>query len=109
MPEGQQNRHHTLVYVAESDIEGEGIFAKRQIRIGEMMGETHRRDPFMAGRWKVQYPLGNYNHSNEPNISVVKRQTVYYMQANRPISQDEEILGDYRNQPELEQPQQGWT
>ena len=108
MAEGYQNRTHSLVYVEESDIDGEGIFAKRTIRAGEMMGETHRRDIILGGRWKIKYPLGNYNHSENPNIEIVKHQTVYYMKAKRIIARDEEVLGDYRQQQELEQPKTGW-
>ena len=52
--------------------------------------------------------VGNYNHSNNPNCKVQTNGNNNYLVASRKLGKDEEITVDYKKQPYLEQPKNGW-
>lgn len=92
----------TLVYVADSAIHGKGLFARRRIKagtvIGRIQGEPTRRDgPHVL--WltprsgiKVQCVLKYINHSDAPNAIYYDTREVVAL---RTIAPHEEITHDY--------------
>jgi len=53
--------------IADSSIEGQGVFATEDIPIGTNLGETHIEDSRFEDGY-VRTPLGGfYNHSDDPN------------------------------------------
>ena len=96
------SKKDVLVYVADSSIHGKGLFAKRHIAAGELIGvikgEPASRDGahvlWVDGKKgvRVQCDLRYINHSEKPNA-------VYYdtleVCALTDISPDEEITHNY--------------
>jgi uncharacterized protein len=92
----------TLVYVADSEIHGKGLFARKRIRagtvIGRIQGERTKRDgPHVL--WitpttgiKVNCMLKYINHSPAPNAIYYDTREVVAL---RTIARDEEITHDY--------------
>lgn len=93
---------HPIVYVDKSRIHGQGLFARKRIRAGELIGQiegvpTTTDGPYVL--WlsarkavEVQCHLKYINHSDEPNA-------IYYdtleVIALRDIDRGEEITHNY--------------
>lgn len=77
------------VYIADSDIEGKGVFATKDYKAGETVGVS-----------RIQFDrteLGRYtNHSFKNNAKCVVMNKSIFFVANREIKKDEEITVDYR-------------
>jgi hypothetical protein len=92
---------HDHVIVKPSKIEGadKGLFSNQGFRKDQLIGLAHR-DGQPVGH------IGNmHNHSDEPNMYSIKKGNERYVYAKRDIQPGEELTTDYRQQPELEQPE----
>jgi hypothetical protein len=87
--------------VKQSNIEGadKGLFSEEGFRKDQLIGLAHK-DGQPVGK------IGNmHNHSDEPNMYSIKKGNQRYVYAKRDIQPGEELTTDYRQQPELEQPE----
>ena len=86
--------------IKESKINGEGSFAKKNIKSGELIGAVIHdagKDPRTKGSWT---PLGNKtNHQNDSNSVLRKDGDDYNLYASRNIKKDSEITSNYKNAP----------
>jgi hypothetical protein len=95
--------------VDESEIQGKGVFASKDLKKGEVIGLLH--DIIEMGNKYKFTELGKFhNHSDNPNchnelVDGNKR----FLVATRDISEGEELTTDYRLQPDLEQPIENWS
>ena len=96
-------------HVDESEIQGKGVFASKDLKKGEVIGLLH--DIIEMGNKYKFTELGKFhNHSDNPNchnelVDGNKR----FLVATRDISEGEELTTDYRLQPDLEQPIENWS
>ena len=64
------------VYIKRSDIHGMGLFAKKDLKVGKVLGVAHIKIPhseFMFPQGFCRTPLGGfYNHSDNPNCTLQK-------------------------------------
>lgn len=91
-----------LIYVTNSNIHGMGLFARKRIKAGALIGQIEGRPTNADGPYvlwltqrkavEVQCQLKYINHSDEPNA-------IYYdtleVIALRDIQRDEEITHNY--------------
>jgi SET domain-containing protein len=91
-----------LIYVTTSNIHGKGLFARKRIKAGTLIGQIEARSTTTDGPYvlwltarkavEVQCQLKYINHSAEPNA-------IYYdtleVIALRDIKRDEEITHNY--------------
>jgi uncharacterized protein len=91
-----------LIYVTTSNIHGKGLFARKRIKAGTLIGQIEGRPTNADGPYvlwltqhkavEVQCQLRYINHSDEPNA-------IYYdtleVIALRDIQRDEEITHNY--------------
>jgi len=100
---------HTLddkLILADSPIEGIGIFARVPINKYELLGLAHIRH--LTHGHKIT-TLGKFhNHSTNPTCINILDGDERWLVASRDISPGEEITVDYRLQPDLQQPQESW-
>lgn len=82
--------NNIVVYVKESDIEGNGVFSVGAINPQDQIGVARLKDKRTA--------LGRFtNHSFRPNARCeIKNNSIYFI-ATKAIKADEEITVDYRN------------
>ncbi|MFA4872579.1 MAG: SET domain-containing protein-lysine N-methyltransferase [Patescibacteria group bacterium] len=104
------------VYVADSKIQGKGVFTKQTIAKGEIVlaiddsrivtddnplrtdkGETDTHCDWFPDSTVIymQEPERHINHSCDPNTFVKTIHGIRYVFALRPIAKDEEVTGDY--------------
>ena len=87
--------------MAESDVEGLGIFALEEIEADIDLGETHIKVPMSQGF--IRTPLGGFvNHSEEPNCILGLTQDwddyrVYNLITTQDIQSGEELTLNYDN------------
>ena len=94
------------IYVAPSDINGDGLFTIEKIKEGEIIGVSHLK---YGNYWYSVDPIGiYYNHSENPNCTIETRDNINLIIANVDIMRGEELTVDYREQPYLEQPNKDW-
>ena len=80
--------------VRESNIEGYGLFAIKNIEKGVCAGITHIRDAVTNQLYRT--PLGGFiNHSEEPNAKLVDIQRFKYLYFLKDIKEGEEITLKY--------------
>ena len=99
-----------LYYISKSNIKGAGygVFAKNDIPKNKIIGKVH--DIILLNEKYIFTELGKYhNHSNNPNVINIINNNSRYLKALRNIKKNEEILSDYRLQPDLEQPLDNWN
>ena len=102
-PKGRQRRGGNI-YTSKSKIHGNGIFTNKNYNAGDVIGVSHTNN---KGYWNM-HNVGNYNHSNNPNCKVQTNGNNNYLVAGRKLGKGEEITVDYKKQPYLEQPKNGW-
>jgi hypothetical protein len=86
------------IEVKNSKIQGKGIFITDSLHKGDFIGLAHTSG-------QPSTTLGEYhNHSENPNSMSLKIGENRYLYAIKPMKKGQEITVDYRNQPELEQP-----
>ena len=95
---------HPLVYVKESDIHGKGLFARKEIKQGDIIGEIEGRPAKKNGPYvlwiddenekgiKVENVFKFINHNPEPNAVYYDDLTVVAL---RDIEVGEEITHHY--------------
>ena len=87
--------------IAESDIDGHGIFAKTDIGKNVDLGTTHIKVPMVHGY--IRTPLGGFvNHSTENNceLHIIEEwddYIIYNIFSSKKIKKGEEILLNYEN------------
>lgn len=87
------------IELKDSKIEGKGIFSTERLKKGEFIGLAHSNG-------QPSTELGRFhNHSENPNSESVLIGDNRYILTKAPIKKGEEITVDYRQQPELEQPE----
>ena len=78
--------------IAPSEIEGLGLFAIDYIPEGTELGMSH----FYWGEQLQRTPLGAfYNHSDDPNVVKVQRDSRFFLVTTREIFEYEEITCSY--------------
>lgn len=85
--------------IGKSDIQGNGLLAKMKISAGTNIGVSH------IDNIPTEDIGAFYNHSEKPNAISLKNGNKRSVVVTRDILPDEEIVLDYRKQPELEQPE----
>jgi hypothetical protein len=87
--------------IGKSKIEGagKGLIVKKPFRAGEIIGLAHVDDQPVTSIGKF------HNHSEEPTAGSIKIDNRRYIVAMRDLEPGDEITTDYRQQPELEQPE----
>ena len=78
---------------------GKGLIVKKPFRAGEMIGLAHVDDQPVTSIGKF------HNHSEEPTAGSIQIDNRRYIVAIRDLEPGDEITTDYRQQPELEQPE----
>lgn len=94
-------------YIDKSQIDGEGVFAKENLRKGETIGLLHVVNKLGE---KYHYTeLGRkHNHSKNPTCHNVFVDNKRFLVASKDLRKGEELTTDYTLQPDLEQPKEGW-
>jgi len=86
-----------ILTIQESDIEGLGLFATKDIKKNTNLGMMHYISEFSE---VIRTPLGGFiNHSNKPNCIKEKEDLIYeervYLITNRLIKKGEELTVKY--------------
>lgn len=103
MLDTKTNSKHPLVYVKESDIHGKGLFAKKNIKAGEILGEvkgkpTKKDGPYVLWMddarkgFEVSCIFKYINHHNKANACYYDDLTVVAL---KNIRKGEEITHNY--------------
>lgn len=80
------------VTIRKSNIQGLGLFCVQPIKKGQEIGMSH----FYWGETLCRTPLGGfYNHSDEPNIEKITKDSRFFIVAIRDIWPGEEITCKY--------------
>jgi len=89
------------IFQAPSDIEGDGMFAGRSFKQGELIGLAHK-----GGQPVTQ--LGKMHNHNEESPTMISKKIgdQRFVYALKDLKEGEELTTNYRMQPELEQPEQ---
>lgn len=81
--------------IAESPIEGLGLFATKLIEANTNLGITHIKDDRFVDGY-IRTALGSFfNHSENPNCKVVHENDFIYLWTLKDIQINEEILVTY--------------
>jgi SET domain-containing protein len=92
--------------VKESDIEGNGVFATKNIKSGDFINVAlFKTDDDIYDTTKFG---GMINHCNNPNCRTRFEGEYYRTYATKKISSGDEITADYRQNKTLQQPEPGW-
>jgi len=90
-------------YVSNSEIDGLGVFAQKNLSSGEIIGQLHKI--LKLGSDYEFTELGRlHNHQEYPNCHNIIIKNKRYLVASRDIKKGEELTTNYRLQPDLEQP-----
>ena len=88
------------IYKGPSDIHGEGMFAAKGFKKGDLIGLAHENDQPVTELGKM------HNHSEDnPTMVSNKIGNQRYVFAAKDLQPGEELTTNYRLQPELEQPE----
>jgi len=98
---------HPPIVFGPSNIAGNGVIVVKKIPKGAILGPTHRM--CTDGKWEMLHPLGNYNHAEEFNAVILKNPTCKQLKVVKDLLPGDEILVNYQDQPDLEQPGDGWV
>ena len=88
-----------LYKIGESEIDGKGLIANKNIKAGDFIGLSHSNGEVVSDIGKF------YNHSTTPNAISRLIGNNRYVVASENIAAGGEITVDYRKQKELEQPE----
>ena len=78
--------------IRDSEIHGQGVFAKQDIIAGHNLGITHLG---LVGQYRT--PLGGFlNHSDNPNCFIHDNEAQSFLYSVRPIGKEEELTVYYR-------------
>ena len=113
--------------IKESPIHGYGLFASCDIKAGTTLFETHTKNPnyrehknrkdfewvdlqSLSPEWVNMKPNCSYNHSSsDPNCMSRTTEKTKLLVAIKDIKTGEELLVDYRQDKDLQQPEQEWN
>jgi SET domain-containing protein len=99
----EEKKHNKKYYISNSNIQGKGAFASKDLKKGETIGLLHTIHKLHTDYTFTE--LGrSYNHSYNPNCKNVRIGNKRYLVAIEDIEKDEELTGDYTRQKDLEQP-----
>jgi len=94
-------------YIDKSDIQGQGVFAKKDLKKGEIIGLLH-----VIKKLGSDYDfteLGRlHNHSDSPTCHNVLINNKRFLVASKDLKKGQELTTDYTLQPDLEQPRPEW-
>ena len=102
----------------QSNVHGIGIFATEDIKENNSLFSTHMQTQVpetygeccQSGEWVNLSPNYLYNHSEQnANCSSITSGTAKILVTLREIKKGEEILVDYRQDKDLEQPRSNWV
>ena len=83
------------VTIKNSDIDGLGLFASKDIDEDYVIGITHVEDPRFEHGY-IRTPLGGFfNHSDNPNCEAFKFKDFIMLRTLRPLKSGEEITAYY--------------
>ena len=92
---------------------GKGIFSNIDIKKGQNLFVTHHAsssfDVEKTTMWTNLSPNFLYNHSYDPNCASITKGKIKYLVTLRDIASGEELLVDYTQDLDLEQPQSDWV
>ena len=99
----KQEEYNDIFYVRESAIHGKGLFAKSEIKKGQLLGQIEGAPAFSDGPYvlwvdesekgvEVKCDLKYINHNTRPNACYYDDLTVVAL---RDIAKDEEITHHY--------------
>ena len=94
--------------VRESPIHGTGLFSLCDIEEGTPLFITHMKAPEIEGVWINLNPNCMYNHSKAANCISKTEGGRKFLVTKTGIKTGEEILVDYTEDLDLEQPQKNW-
>lgn len=86
-------------YIGPSDIEGQGVFAGSDFDAGDFIGVAMTdggEDEWSSKIWNLTVLGRRCNHQNNNNVVIKKNGDKFDMVASKPISQDDELVADYR-------------
>ena len=99
MRSGGNKHNHVVVKPSEIGGADKGLFSNQDFRKDQLIGLAHKNGQPVGHIGKM------HNHSDEPNMYSIKKGNQRYVYAKRDIQPGEELTTDYRQQPELEQPE----
>jgi len=89
-----------------SEVHGYGLIVRKFVPAITNLGTTHK---LVEGSWKMLRPLGNYNHSKKNvNAKIIKKPNKKEMVVVKDLQPGTEVLVDYTQQPDLQQPNSNW-
>ena len=98
------NEEEKKYYLGDSDIEGTGVFASKNLKKGDTIGLIHTINK-LYDDYDFE-DLGKYhNHSDTPNCFNKLISNKRYLVTSTDIEKDTELTSNYRLQPDLEQPE----
>lgn len=90
--------------IKNSKIHGKGVFANKDLPINSFIGKLHDIIN-LSSKYKFTELGKKHNHSDKPNSRNELINNSRYLVTNRPIKKGEELTTNYRQQPDLEQPE----
>lgn len=81
--------------IGDSEIEGQGLFATRDWKVGESIGVTHLYDKRFKDEWCRTATGGFINHSESPNIKLVTDNDMKWGKVLRAVKKGEEMTTFY--------------
>ena len=95
-----------LCSLGPSKVQGHGLIARARISKGTCLGTTHKVDE--NNEWEKMVPIGDYNHSFKPNAIILNKEGFKQLVTTEDLLPGDEIVVDYRNQTDLQQPDPLW-
>ncbi len=84
-----------FLYIGESQIEGQGLLAKKDLLPNQVLGITHVQDDRFENGY-IRTPLGAFfNHSNDPNCQAYKEEDFIMFRTIKEIKAGEELTAFY--------------
>ena len=80
------------LHIKDSRVAGQGLFAKKDIHIGEILGVSH----LIVNEEILRTPLGGFiNHSDNPNLVKWLENDRYFIKTIQTIKSGEELFLKY--------------
>lgn len=86
-------------YIAQSEIQGQGVFAGKDYKPGESIGlamSKGDKDEFDSQLWNITTLARYCNHQQNANVEIRKDGDKFDLVATKPIAEDDELVSDYR-------------
>jgi hypothetical protein len=85
-------------YLGQSDIQGQGIFAGKDFKVGDVIGVAATpgdEDEFGSKIWNLTELARYCNHQWKANTDLVKKDDQFELVASKDIAEDDEITSNY--------------